>query len=63
MTWKDRNPSVTLVGKIYETGKKVEKKVMAEYEKIIDRAKTIEKWIVEINPKRCKEVLQIGIKV
>jgi hypothetical protein len=39
MTWKGENPCVTLVKAVYETGKKVEKKVMEEYEKMIDRGK------------------------
>lgn len=63
MTLKGKNPCVTLVEKVYETGMKVEKKDMAEYEKMIDRAKGIGKWFVEINPDKCKRALQMGIKV
>lgn len=63
MTWKGKNPCVTLVEEIYETGKKVEKKIMEEYEKMIDRAKGIEKWFVEINPQKCKGALKMGIKI
>lgn len=63
MTWKGKNPCVILVEQIYETGKKVEKKIMEEYEKMIDRAKGIENWFVEINPQKCKGALKIGMKV
>lgn len=63
MTWKGKNPCVTLEEKAYETGKKVEKKEMELYEKMIDRLKGLEKWFVEINPNKCKEVFQMGIKV
>jgi len=63
MTWKGRNPCVTLVEEIYETGKKVEKKIMMELEKMIDRTKGIEKWSVEIDPRKCKGVLEMGMKV
>jgi len=63
MTWKGDNPCVTLVEKVYETGKKVGKKVMEEYEKMIDRAKGIEKWSVEIYPQKCKGALEMGMKV
>lgn len=63
MTWKGNNHCVTLVEEIYETGKKVEKKVMEEDEKMIDRAKGTGKWFVEINPQNCTGALEMGIKV
>ncbi|GGK00692.1 hypothetical protein GCM10007063_23740 [Lentibacillus kapialis] len=59
MTWKDENPCVSLAEKAYETGQKVEKKVMETYEKMIDRANGIEKWFVVINPNKCQEALQM----
>lgn len=59
MSWKGKNPCVSLAEKTYETGKKVEKKVMASYEKMVDRTEGIEKWFVEINPNKCKGVLQM----
>lgn len=61
MTWKGKHPCVTLVEEIYETGKKVPKKIMEELEKMIDRAKGIEKWFIEIDPQRCKEVLRMNV--
>ncbi|MDY0406309.1 ISAzo13 family transposase [Virgibacillus sp. 179-BFC.A HS] len=63
MTWKGKHPRVTLVEEIYETGKKVGKKVMEEYEKMIDRLKGIEKWFVEIHPQKCKGALEMAMKV
>nr|WP_200124664.1 hypothetical protein [Salicibibacter cibarius] len=62
MTWKKKHPSVTLEENTYETGKKVEKNVMDQYEKMIDRAKGIGKWFVEIHPHQCKAALYMGLK-
>ncbi len=50
MTWKGKHPEVTLVTKIYEKGVKLTKKAMAEYEKVIKRLKSLEKWFVTIIP-------------
>jgi hypothetical protein len=61
MTWKGENPGVTLTEKVYETGKKVEKKLMEIYEGMIDRVKGIEKWFIIINPEKCKGALQMNI--
>lgn len=63
MTWKGKHPFVSLTEKLYETGKKVEKKVMELYETAIERADGLEKWFVTINPEKCKEVLDVEIKV
>ena len=63
MTWNGKNPSVTFTEKLYETGKKVAKEVMKLYETAIERAKGLEKWFVTLNPKKCKEVLAMEIKV
>ena len=62
MTWKGKNPFVTLTEQIYETGKKVEKEIMKKYESVIDRATGIEKWFVTIDPEKCKGVFDMGIK-
>ena len=63
MTWKGENPWVTFTGKLYETGKKVEKEVMKLYETAIERANGLEKWFVTLKPEKCKEVLDMEIKV
>ncbi|SPF52480.1 conserved hypothetical protein [Candidatus Desulfosporosinus infrequens] len=63
MTWNGKNPLVTFTEKLYETGKKVEKEVMKLYETAIERADGLEKWFVTLNPKKCKEVLDVEIKV
>ena len=63
MTWNGKNPLVTFTEKLYETGKKVEKEVMKLYETAIERAAGLEKWFVILNSKKCKEVLDMEIKV
>ena len=63
MTWKGKNPFVTLTQNVYETGKKVEKEIMKIYETAMDRTEGIEKWFVTILPQRCKEVLDMEMKV
>lgn len=63
MTWNGKNPLVTFTEKIYETGKKVTKKVMKVYETAIERADGLENWFVTLNPEKCKEVLDVEIKV
>ncbi|CAM3064566.1 hypothetical protein FITA111629_01445 [Filibacter tadaridae] len=63
MTWKGNNPSVTFTDKVYETGIKVGKDIMAVYEKVIERKQGIEKWCVTINPEKCKRVFEMEIKV
>lgn len=63
MTWKGKNPFVTLTQNVYETGKKVAKDIMEIYETAMDRAEGIEKWFVTILPHKCKEVLDMEIKV
>ncbi|MBE1553058.1 ISAzo13 family transposase [Sporosarcina limicola] len=63
MTWKGKNPCVTFTDKVYETGVKVGKKIMAAYEEVIERKLGIEKWYVTIDPVRCKGVFEMEIKV
>lgn len=62
MTWKGKNPVIDLVEKVYETGKKVKKVTMKMYEKMIERSEPIGKWLVTINPEKCKEALNMEIK-
>ena len=62
MTWKGKNPTVELVGKVYATGKTVKKDIMNIYEQMIERSKKIGKWSVTINPEKCKEALNMEIK-
>jgi len=63
MTWNGKNPFVALTDILYENGKKVEKEVMKLYETAIERAEGLEKWFGTLNPKKCKEVLGMEIKV
>ena len=63
MTWNGKNPSVTYTEKLYESGKKVKKKVMDLYETGIVRAKGLEKWFVTLKPEMCKKALDMEIKV
>lgn len=50
MTWKGKHPVVTLVSQVYESGVKLTKKVMATYEKMINRMSGLEDWFVDIRP-------------
>lgn len=50
MTWKGKHPIVTLVTQAYESGVKLTKKVMATYEKMINRMSGLEDWFVDISP-------------
>jgi len=61
MTYKEKNPNVKLVEKVYETGIKLTKKVMDMYEKALDRKEGIGKWFVTIDPDKCKEVLDMEL--
>lgn len=63
MTWKGKNPFVTLNESVYETGKKVEKNVMNIYETVLYGTKGIEKWFVTILPQKCRVVLDMEMKV
>lgn len=63
MTWKGKNPEVTFTEKVYETGKKVTKKVMKVYETALERAEGLENWFVTLNPEKCKEVLAMEMEV
>lgn len=48
LTFKDKNPVVTLVDKVYRTGVKLTKQAMASVEKQIQRLPNLKKWFVEI---------------
>lgn len=50
MTWKGKQPIVTLVTKIYDKGVKLTKKAMAGYEKLIARMPGLEDYFVDISP-------------
>ena len=63
MKWKGKNPIVKFIGKAYETSEKVEKKLMKAYESMMDRAEGIEKWFVTISPDKCKQALNMEIKI
>lgn len=51
LTFKGKNPAVTLVDKVYQTGVKLTKQAMAEVEKQIQRLPNLKKWFVEISGK------------
>ena len=61
MTYKGMNPSVTLIDKEYETGKKLDKKTMDLYETALKRMSGIGKWFVSIYPSKCKEIVNIEL--
>ena len=61
MTYKGQHPNVTLIEQVYETGKKLGKKVMDLYEKVLDRIAGIGKWFLTIIPSKCKEILNIEL--
>ena len=48
LTFKGRNPVVTLVEIIYHTGVKLTQQAMADIEELIHRLPTLKKWFVEI---------------
>ena len=48
LTFKEKNPVVTLVDKVYHTGVKLTEVAMAEVEQQIQRLPNLEKWFVEI---------------
>jgi len=49
MTWRGKNPAISLVKKIYK--------------QMIERSKQIRKWLVPINPDKCKEALNMEIQI
>ena len=49
ITWCEKQPTVKIVEKVYELGKKLTPKVMKEYEKVIDRLQGLEDWFVTIS--------------
>jgi hypothetical protein len=48
LTFKQKNPVVTLVDKVYHTGVKLTEVAMAEVEQQIQRLPNLKKWFVEI---------------
>ena len=48
LTFKQKNPVVILVDKVYHTGVKLTEVAMAEVEQQIQRLPNLKKWFVEI---------------
>lgn|GEM_PF-2906269 len=63
MICRGKNPAIDLVKKIYQTGKTVKKETMKIYEQMIECSKQIGKWLVPINPDKCKEALNMEIQI
>lgn len=61
MKYNGQHPKVTLVEKIYETGKGLENKVMKVYETALDRVEGIGKWFLSISPSKCKQMLNVEL--
>jgi len=61
MTWKGENPNVTTIDEVYETGIKLNKKIMKVYESVIERADGIKKWFVSIKPDKCKKIVNLEL--
>ena len=49
-SWRSRQPFVTYVDRIYETGKRLSQTAMAQLEQRFDRLPGLEKWFVTISP-------------
>lgn len=59
--WAGKIATVKLIEKIYETGNKLTKELMALHEKAIDRIDhTIGKWFVSIQPEKIAQILFSG---
>ncbi len=63
MTWNGKKTFIEKVDTEYVSGVKVGKSLMKLYEKALERDEQIGKWLLEINPLKCKEVLDMVIKV
>ena len=61
MTWNGKNPNVTTIDKVYETGVTLNKKLMKAYESVIERADGIKKWFVSIKPDKCKKIVNVEL--
>ncbi len=48
LTFKGKQPVVTLIEKVYQTGVKLTQQAMAELEQQIQRLPNLPKWFVEI---------------
>ena len=51
LSFKGKNPVVTLIEKVYNTGVKLTNAAMAEIEKQLKRLPNLQKWFVEISGK------------
>ena len=63
MTWNGKNPNVTTIDKVYETGVTLNKKLMKAYESVIERADGIKKWFVSIKPDKCREIVNVELLI
>lgn len=63
MTWKGVETIVKKVDEIYESGKKLSKKIMDIYEQALERDDRIGKWALVANPQNCNEILHMVNKV
>ena len=61
MKYKGLHPNVTLIEQVYETGKKLDKKIMELYETVLDRMEGIGKWFLSISPPKCKQMLKMEL--
>ncbi len=50
MKWNGKNPTVNLIKGVYNKGVRLSKKVMKNYEAVIQRLPGLEKWFVDIPP-------------
>lgn len=50
MTWQEKSPTVKIIKKVYETGKKLSQKAMNLLEERFEREKKLGKWFVQIPP-------------
>lgn len=62
MTWQQKNPCVELIQESYSKGVKLSQKEMDYIETLIDRKENIGKWIVVINPAKCRN-LEIPLRI
>lgn len=61
MTRNGKNPNVTVIDKIYETGISLTKKAMKRYESVLERADGIGKWFIKIKPEKCRELVNVEL--
>jgi hypothetical protein len=63
MTWNGKNPNVIVIDKTYETGITLNKKIMKNYESVLERTKGIEKWFISIKPAKSIELVNMELLV